>query len=78
MLGGSGGSGGSNECNRVAHSRTKKYPALWRPYFWNQPRSTEVKINHKNTEPRNIVVVTVILSKLHIVTQNRMHTVKII
>jgi hypothetical protein len=39
MLGGSGGSGGSNECNRVAHSRSKKYPALWRPYFWNQPRS---------------------------------------
>jgi hypothetical protein len=38
MLDGSGGSGGSNECNRVAHSRTKKYPALWRPYFWNQPR----------------------------------------
>jgi hypothetical protein len=39
MLGGSGGSGGSNECNRVAHSRTKKNPALWRPYFWNQPRN---------------------------------------
>jgi hypothetical protein len=41
MLGGSGGSGGSNECNRVAHSRTKKYPALWRPYFWNQPHISQ-------------------------------------
>jgi hypothetical protein len=47
MLGGSGASGGSNECNRVAHSRTKKYPALWRPYFWNQPRNIKVALYKK-------------------------------
>jgi hypothetical protein len=51
MLAGSGGSGGSNECNRVAHSRTKKYPALWRPYFWNQPRITNWKDGRSGRSP---------------------------
>jgi hypothetical protein len=39
--------------------------------------SREVKVDHKNIEPGIFVVVTVILTLLHIVIHNTMHTVKI-